>query len=85
MSSRVYFEPGGGSFWIPGVNPTLTYQNLQKSRVPINSILGFIIRTYKTSRVWKVKVNPKPGSRVPEALISGHEIALRFQWLQTMK
>ena len=26
---------------------TLTYQNLQKSRVPINSILGFIIRTYK--------------------------------------
>ena len=28
------------------VLPTLTYQNLQKSRVPINSILGFIIRTY---------------------------------------
>ena len=26
---------------------TLIYQNLQKSRVPINSILGFIIRTYK--------------------------------------
>ena len=26
---------------------TLTYQNLQKSRVPINSILGCIIRTYK--------------------------------------
>ena len=26
---------------------TLTYQNLQKSRVPINSILGFIIRAYK--------------------------------------
>ena len=25
----------------------LTYQNLQKSRVPINSILGFIIGTYK--------------------------------------
>ena len=24
----------------------LTYQNLQRSRVPINSILGFIIRTY---------------------------------------
>ena len=29
------------------LNPTLTYQNLQKSRVPINSILGFIIITYK--------------------------------------
>ena len=28
-------------------NYTLTYQNLQKSRVPINSILGFIIRIYK--------------------------------------
>ena len=28
-------------------NPTLTYQNLQKSRVPINSILGFTIRTCK--------------------------------------
>ena len=26
---------------------TLTYQNPQKSRVPINSILGFIIRAYK--------------------------------------
>ena len=26
---------------------TLTYQNLQQSRVPLNSILGFIIRTYK--------------------------------------
>ena len=25
----------------------LTYQNLQKSRVPINSILGSIIGTYK--------------------------------------
>ena len=29
------------------LNHTLTYQNLQKSRVPINSILGFIIRTYQ--------------------------------------
>ena len=26
---------------------TLTYQNLLFCRVPINSILGFIIRTYK--------------------------------------
>ena len=26
---------------------TLTYQNLQKSRVPINSIFCFVIRTYK--------------------------------------
>ena len=26
---------------------SLTYQNLPKSRVPINAILGFIIRTYK--------------------------------------
>ena len=26
---------------------TLTYQKLQKSRVPLNSRLGFIIRTYK--------------------------------------
>ena len=31
----------------PEADSTLTYQNLQKSRVPINSILGFIIRTYK--------------------------------------
>ena len=31
----------------PIVILTLTYQNLQKSRVPINSILGFIITTYK--------------------------------------
>ena len=30
-----------------GLGSTLTYQNLQKSRVPINSILGFIITTYK--------------------------------------
>ena len=28
-------------------NITLTYQNPQKNRVPINFILGFIIRTYK--------------------------------------
>ena len=27
--------------------PTLTYQNLHLRRVTINSILGFIIRTYK--------------------------------------
>ena len=32
---------------------TLTYQNLQNSRVPINSILGFIIGTYK--KVWYSK------------------------------
>ena len=43
------FLPGASRF-------TLTYQNLQKSRVPINSIFGFIIRTYKKSRVWSVKV-----------------------------
>ena len=30
-------------FW----EPTLTYQNLLFCRVPINPILGFIIRTYK--------------------------------------
>ena len=29
------------------VSPTLTYQNLLFCRVPINPILGFIIRTYK--------------------------------------
>ena len=26
---------------------TLTYQNLLFCRVPINSILGFVVRTYK--------------------------------------
>ena len=30
-----------------GVGFTLTYQSLLFCRVPINSILGFIIRTYK--------------------------------------
>ena len=38
---------GEGSGRIFRLGITLTYQNLQKSRVPINSILGFIIRTYK--------------------------------------
>ena len=37
-------KPGAGG---GGLGSALTYQNLQKSRVPINSILGFIIRTYK--------------------------------------
>ena len=31
----------------PYHTPTLTYQNLLFCRVPINSILGCIIRTYK--------------------------------------
>ena len=30
-----------------GPNPTFTYQNLLFCRVPINPILGFVIRTYK--------------------------------------
>ena len=34
-------------FYCKVLNPTLTYQNLLFCRVPINSILGFIIRTYK--------------------------------------
>ena len=47
--------------WIPtepnsalklGTVLTLTYQNLLFRRVPINSILGFIIRTYKKSGLW---------------------------------
>ena len=29
------------------MNPTSAYQNLLFGRVPINSILGFIVRTYK--------------------------------------
>ena len=35
-------------------DPTLTYQNLLFCRVPINSVVGFIIRTYKkvVSRLW---------------------------------
>ena len=32
------------------LSATLTYQNLLFCRVPINSILGFIIRTYKKVR-----------------------------------
>ena len=32
---------------MPDDDSTLTYQTLQKSRVPIYSILGFIIRTHK--------------------------------------
>ena len=37
--------------WFSGsvyqITDALTYQNLRFCRVPINSILGFIIRTYK--------------------------------------
>ena len=45
LPTRVSSRLNGSGF--RGVAHTLTYQNLQKSRVPINAILGFIIRTYK--------------------------------------
>ena len=44
---RVSTALGSASEQDPASGLTLTYQNLQKSRVPINSVLGFIIRTYK--------------------------------------
>ena len=44
--SAMAFGTGVGVAWLP-VSQTLTYQNLLFCRVPINSILGFIIRTYK--------------------------------------
>ena len=37
---------------------TLSNQNLLFCRVPINSILGFLLRAYTKSRVWWVKVSP---------------------------
>ena len=37
------------------LNPTLNYQNLLSCRVPINSIFGFVTRTYK--KVWET-TNP---------------------------
>ena len=39
---EVFFFGGDGKAFI-----TLAYQNLLFCRVPINSILGFIVRTYK--------------------------------------
>ena len=49
-------------------SPTLTYQNLEKSRVPINSILGSIIGTckkvgfgrFKVIKTLKQSLNPRP-------------------------
>ena len=40
----------------------MTYQNLPKSRVPINSILGFITRTYKKVGFGRSKVHFKVDS-----------------------
>ena len=39
--------PEFGVVEVHGFGSTLTYQNLQKSRAPINSILGLMLRTYK--------------------------------------
>ena len=43
------------------LTPTLSYHNLLLCRVPINSILGFIIRTYKKVGYGSLRyILPKP-------------------------
>ena len=43
------------------LNPTLTYQNLLFCRVPIKSLLGSILRTYKKVGFGRLRyINPEP-------------------------
>ena len=56
---------------------TLTYQNLQKSRAPINSILGFIIRTYKKVGFGRLRYTQNPDSKCPESFAPRPGFTLR--------